>query len=100
MEPSPGAVPKKKRIRRQPALFPLSSLWGTAAVFISVQDVVHLEPPSFRIDGFGFCRWIPARPRYMHQFTYRRYLIRFLRYQEKHAERQVADMLKLLGMFK
>ena len=60
----------------------------------------HLEPPSFRIDGFGVCRWIPARPRYMHQFTYRRYLIRFLRYQEKHAERQVADMLKLLGMFK
>lgn len=23
----------------------------------------HLEPPPFLIDGFGFCRWIPDRPR-------------------------------------
>ena len=60
----------------------------------------YLEPPPFFIDGFCFCRWVPNRPRYMHQATYRRYLIRFLRYQKKHSDRQMADMLKILGMFK
>ena len=60
----------------------------------------HLEPLHFLIDGFGFCRWIPDRPRYMHESTYRRYLARFLRYQEKHSDRQMEDMMKILGMFK
>lgn len=53
--------------------------------------------PRVRPDGFSFCRWIPERPRYMHQTTYRRHLIRFMRYQKKHADRQIADMLKLIG---
>ncbi|MDE6881003.1 MAG: hypothetical protein K2P20_06545 [Oscillospiraceae bacterium] len=51
-------------------------------------------------DGFSFCGWLPERPRYMHQTTYRKYLARFLRYRKKHADRQMADMLKLLEMFK
>ena len=28
----------------------------------------------FRPDGFSFCRYLPDRPRYMHETTYRRYL--------------------------
>ena len=56
--------------------------------------------PRFRPDGFSFCNWVPDRPRYMHRATYRRYLIRFLRYQKKHSDRQMEDMLKILGMFK
>ena len=36
----------------------------------------------------------------MHQITYRKYLARFLRYRKKYADRQMADMLKLLEMFK
>lgn len=57
----------------------------------------HLWPLTAYPDGFSFCRWLPDRPRYMHESTYRRYLIRFLRYQEKHADRQMEDMLKLIG---
>ena len=53
-----------------------------------------------RPDGFSFCRWVPERPRYMHQTTYRRYLDRFMRYRKKHADRQMADMLRLLKMSK
>ncbi len=46
----------------------------------------HLDTwPRFRPDGFSFCDWVPDRPRYMHQTTYRRYLARFLRYRKKHA---------------
>jgi len=60
----------------------------------------HLEPPSFLIDGFGFCRWIPDRPRYMHQTTYRRYLRRFAKYQDQHQRRQLEDMARLLRLFK
>jgi len=53
-----------------------------------------------RPDGFSFCSWIPERPRYMHQTTYKRYLRRFLRYQEKHYNREMADMARLLRIFK
>lgn len=60
----------------------------------------HLEPPPFLIDGFGFCRWIPERPRYMHQSTYRRYLRRFAKYQDQHQRRQLEDMTRLLRLFK
>ena len=61
----------------------------------------HLDAwPEFRPDGFSFCRWVPDRPRYMHQTTYRRYLARFLRYRQKHADRQMADMLRLLKILK
>ena len=60
----------------------------------------HLEPPPFLIDGFGFCRWIPDRPRYMHQTTYRRYLRRFAKYQDQHQRRQLEDMARLLRLFK
>lgn len=60
----------------------------------------HLEPPPFLIDGFGFCRWIPDRPRYMHQTTYGRYLRRFAKYQDQHQRRQLEDMARLLRLFK
>ena len=53
--------------------------------------------PRFRPDGFTFCGWVPDRPRYMHQTTYRRYLWRFLRYQKKHEDRQLAELRALLG---
>lgn len=53
--------------------------------------------PLVRPDRFSFCDWIPARPRYMHQTTYRRYLARFLRYRKKHEDRQLAFLRKLLG---
>lgn len=59
----------------------------------------HLDT-WIRPDGFIFCRWLPERPRYMHQSTYRRHLIRFLRYREKHSDRQMEDALKILRMFK
>lgn len=54
--------------------------------------------PRVRPDGFTFCDWIPDRPRYMHQSTYRRYLRRFLRYQKKHNDRQIEDMRRILGI--
>ena len=60
----------------------------------------HLELPPFLIDGFGFCRWIPGRPRYMHQTTYGRYLRRFSRYQDQHQRRQLEDMERILRLFK
>ena len=53
--------------------------------------------PLVRPDGFDFCGWVPDRPRYMHQTTYRRYLARFLRYRKKYSDRQMADMMKLIG---
>lgn len=60
----------------------------------------RLKPPPFFIDGFGFNRWIPERPRYMHQTTYRRYLRRFAKYQDQHQRRQMEDMARLLRLFK
>ena len=44
MEPSPGAVPQRKRVRRQSALFPLSGLWGAGAV--SVPDRGRVPVPQ------------------------------------------------------
>lgn len=60
----------------------------------------HLDPPPFFIDGFEFCRWIPDRPRYMHQTTYERYLRRFAKYQDQHQRRQLEDMARILRIFK
>ncbi len=54
--------------------------------------------PLVRPDGFSFCGWIPERPRYMHQTTYRRYLARFFRYQKKHADRQIEDMQRIMNI--
>lgn len=60
----------------------------------------HLDAwPGVRPDGFRFCDWAPDRPRYMHQTTYRRYLARFLRYREKHIEREIEDLKRIVGMF-
>ena len=56
--------------------------------------------PLIRPDGFSFCAWIPERPRYMHEATYRRYLKRFTRYQRRHQKRQMEDMARILRLFK
>jgi len=61
----------------------------------------HLETwPRVRPDGFSFCAWIPERPRYMHQSTYRKYLRRFAKYQHHHQIRQMEDIGKILRIFK
>lgn len=61
----------------------------------------HLDTwPRVRPDGFGFCAWIPERPRYMHQTTYGKYLRRFAKYQDQHQCRQLEDMARLLRIFK
>ena len=58
----------------------------------------HLDTwPRVKPDGFSFCRWLPERPRYMHQSVYRKYLARFLRYRKRHSDRQMEDMLEILG---
>lgn len=51
-------------------------------------------------DGFSFCAWVPERPRYMHQSTYRRYLARFLWYRRQHEARELEDLARLLRIFK
>ena len=59
----------------------------------------HLDRwPRVRLDGFSFCDWVPDRPRYMHQTTYRRYMRRFLRYRKKHTDRQIEDIQRILRM--
>lgn len=60
----------------------------------------HLDTwPRVRPDGFSFCAWTPERPRYMHQTTYRKYLRRFAKYQERHQIREMEDMAKILRIF-
>lgn len=53
--------------------------------------------PLIRPDRFSFGEWLPDRPRYMHEVTYRRYLVQFLRYRKLHETRQLALLRKLLG---
>lgn len=61
----------------------------------------HLDTwPRVRPDGFTFGDWIPERPRYVHQSTYRRYLRRLAKYQDQHQRRQMEDMAKILKIFK
>ena len=58
----------------------------------------HLDTwPRVRPDGFTFCSWVPERPRYMHETTYRRYLRRFLRYRRQHEARELEDLRRLIG---
>lgn len=58
---------------------------------------LHFEWPHECPDGFTFCDWVPDRPRYMHESTYRRYLARFLRYRRQHEARQLEDLRRILG---
>lgn len=61
----------------------------------------HLDTwPRVRPDGFSFCAWIPERPRYMHQTTYRKYLRRFAKYQHRHQIKELEDMAKILRLLK
>lgn len=61
----------------------------------------HLDTwPRVSPDGFSFCVWIPERPRYMHQSTYKRYLRRFVRYQDRHQRRTQEDLARLVRLFK
>lgn len=52
--------------------------------------------PRVRPDGFTFCEWVPDRPRYMHKITYNRYLCRFMRYRDRHEQRQLEELRRLL----
>lgn len=58
----------------------------------------HFGPPPFEVDGFTFCEWTPERPRYMHQTTYQKHLVRFRRYQLHHAERIAAELAWMAGL--
>lgn len=55
--------------------------------------------PRVRPDGFSFCGWVPERPRYMHKATFVKYFRRLLRYQEKHYDREMADLARLLKIY-
>lgn len=56
----------------------------------------HLTYSGPAPDGFEFPYFIPERPKGMRQSTYRRYLLRFLRYREKHTSRLIRDIGRLL----
>lgn len=59
----------------------------------------HLEPHPFGWpDGFAFCDYVPDKPRGMHESTYQRHLARFIKYREKHTERSLADLRRILGV--
>lgn len=68
---------------------------GVALVEKRLDHVSRVRP-----DGFGFCAWIPERPRYMHQSTYLKYLRRFAKYQHRHQIRQIEDIGKILRIFR
>ena len=57
----------------------------------------HLSPPPWPLNGFSFCTWLPDKPRYMHGSTYRKHLIRFLRYQKRHGARTLSDLMRIIG---
>lgn len=57
----------------------------------------HLSLPPWPLDGFSFCKWLPDKPRYMHDSTYRKHLIRFLRYQKRHEARTLSDLMRIIG---
>ena len=54
----------------------------------------HLVPAQ--VDGFSFTDWIPDRPRYQHQSTYRRNLRRLAKYQERHALREMETLMRIM----
>lgn len=61
----------------------------------------HFPPCPFgRPDGFSFPYYDPDKPRGMHWSTYRKYLVRFRRYQLRYAERLAADVAKLTRGFR
>lgn len=59
------------------------------------QKKLALPPRS--LDGVTFCNWVPDKPRYMHNSTYRKRLVRFLRYRKRHEVRLLSDMMRMIG---
>lgn len=55
----------------------------------------HLVPEQ--VDGFSFTDWIPDRPRYQHETTYRRNLRRLAKYQERHTDQQMQSLMRILS---
>ena len=53
------------------------------------------EPP-ISVCPADFPYVVPDRPRYMYQTTYRRYLARYMRYQEKYRRDSLREMLAIL----
>lgn len=54
----------------------------------------HLVPAQ--VDGFSFTDWVPDRPRYQHETTYRRNLRRLAKYQEQHALREMQTLMRIM----
>lgn len=59
--------------------------------------VVH---PSSRPDGFSFPHYVPDRPLWMHETTYRHHLARFLKYRERYKARLLADFARVTRPFR
>ena len=53
----------------------------------------HLAP--WPVDGFSFVRFRPGKPKWMHESTYQRHLIRLSRYQLRHGKRLAEDLARL-----
>lgn len=55
----------------------------------------NLSPPPWPIDGVSFVRYYPNRPKGMHQTTYRRHLVRFLKYRSSYSKRLISGVARL-----
>lgn len=55
----------------------------------------YLNLPPWPVDGFSFVRFRPGKPKWMHESTYQRHLIRLSRYQLRHGKRLVEDLARL-----
>ena len=55
----------------------------------------YLTLPPWTIDGFSFIRYLPDKPKGMHETTYRRHLVRFFRYQKRYMNRFAADITRI-----
>lgn len=60
----------------------------------------HLKPPAHEINGFSFARYIPERPKGMHNKTYVRHLKKFKQYQERYNKRSFSEFSRLFGRIK
>ena len=55
----------------------------------------YLNLPPWPVDGFSFVRFRPGKPKWMHESTYQRHLIRLSRYQLRHGKRLAEDLARL-----
>ena len=48
-------------------------------------------------DGFEFIDWVPPKPRYMHNVTYRRILERFTKHQERYTAEMTNELTRIIA---